>query len=209
VFDRFRQADSSSTRAHKGLGLGLAIVRHLVELHGGHVRAENRQGGGAAFTVTLPRRAVLASAVVDGRPGGAAATAVHEGGPSLRGIRVMLVDDEPDARDLLAVGLQQNGAEVRALASAADVLREVAAYRPHVLLADVEMPGMDGYMLLRDLRARPPESGGLTPAIALTAYAGTEDRIRALSAGFDLHLAKPVQLPELRAAVARLAGQRR
>jgi CheY-like chemotaxis protein/anti-sigma regulatory factor (Ser/Thr protein kinase) len=210
VFERFRQADSSSTRAHKGLGLGLAIVRHLVELHGGTVKAENRaHGTGAVFTVALPRRAVLASAVMNAPAAGAASPPAEDGALSLRGIRVLLVDDEPDARELLALGLQQNGAEVRALASAEEVLRELAGYRPHVLLADIEMAGTDGYMLLREVRARPPEQGGLTPAIALTAYAGTEDRIRALSAGFDLHLAKPVQLPELRAAVARLAGQRR
>jgi PAS domain S-box-containing protein len=210
VFERFRQADSSSTRSHKGLGLGLAIVRHLVELHGGSVRAQNRSGQtGAVFTVALPRRAVLGSAVADARPGVAAAGSTPDTGPSLRGIRVMLVDDEPDARELLALGLEQSGAEVRAFGTAAEVQRELLAFRPHVLLADIEMPGTDGYTLLRELRALAPEEGALTPAIAITAYAGTEDRIRALSAGFDLHLSKPVQLPELRAAVARLAGQRR
>lgn len=121
----------------------------------------------------------------------------------------MLVDDEPDARELLKVGLEQSGAEVIALESAAEVQRQLGTHRPHVLLADIEMAGTDGYTLLRQLRARRPEDGGLTPAIAITAYAGAEDRIRALSAGFDLHLSKPVQLSELRFAVARLAGQRR
>jgi len=210
VFERFRQADSSSTRGHKGLGLGLAIVRHLVELHGGQVRAENRaERTGAVFTVSLPRRAVVNAAVSNGDSALSTPQAMSDPAPSLRGIRVMLVDDEPDARELLKVGLEHSGAEVMAVESAAEVQRQLGLHRPHVLLADIEMVGTDGYTLLRQLRARRPEEGGLTPAIAITAYAGPEDRIRALSAGFDLHLSKPVQLSELRVAVARLAGQRR
>jgi PAS domain S-box-containing protein len=212
VFERFRQADSSSTRAHKGLGLGLAIVRHLVELHGGQVRAANRvDRSGACFTVALPRRAALGGAAVTGGlvRGTSPADPGEDAGPSLGGIRVMLVDDEADARELLTVALQQGGADVMAVPTPAEVHRQLALYRPHVLLADIEMPGTDGYGLLREVRERRPEDGGLTPAIALTAYAGTEDRIRALSAGFDMHLAKPVQIRELRVAVARLAGQRR
>ncbi len=205
VFERFRQADSSSTRGHKGLGLGLSIVQHLVELHGGSVRAANCEGGGAVFTVVVPRRAILSSAVT--QPLGAGGVA--DGGPSLRGVKVMLVDDEQDAREMLALGLEKSGAEVVTLRSAGEVADRIAGFRPHVLLADIEMPGVDGYMLLRELRSRPPDEGGLTPAIAITAYAAMEDRIRALSAGFDLHLPKPVQLAELRTAVARLAGQRR
>jgi PAS domain S-box-containing protein len=210
LFQRFRQADSSSTRTHGGLGLGLAIVRHLVELHGGRVRAENRPGGGAVFTVELPRRSVAAddASPVTRHPSVApsASSAPH---PSLQGLRVMLVDDEPDARDLLAVSLEQGGAAVLKLDSVDAAVAALPDYRPHVLLADIEMPGKDGYSLLQTVRRLAPDQGGLTPSIAITAYAGVEDRIRALAAGFDLHLPKPVALDELRTAVARLAGRSR
>ena len=213
LFERFRQADSSSTRAHGGLGLGLAIVRHLVELHGGRIRASNREDGtGAVFTVQLPRRPVLASQapeIEQRHPAVSPETVVAAADASLQGTRVIVVDDEEDARDLLAVSLEQSGAEVRKLAAAEEVLAQLPAYRPHVLLADIEMPGRDGYTLLQLVRRLPPDQGGLTPAIAVTAYAGVEDRIRALAAGFDLHLPKPVQLDELRTAVGRLAGHRR
>jgi PAS domain S-box-containing protein len=209
VFDRFRQADSSSTRAHGGLGLGLAIVRHLVELHGGEVRAANRTGSsGAIFTVRLPRRAIAIPAVAD--PVAAAGEARDTSrGPYLRGIKVLVVDDEEDARDLVAAALGESGADVVKAASAGEALDAIGVFRPHVLIADIEMPGQDGYQLLTSLRARPEDAGALTPAIALTAYAGGDDRVRALSAGFDIHMAKPVGIAELRAAVARLAGQRR
>jgi PAS domain S-box-containing protein len=202
AFDRFRQADSSSTRTHKGLGLGLAIVRHLVELHGGRVEAANRPGRGAVFLVRLPRR--------PGEPVVAVASpSSHADAPSLRGIRVMVVDDDADARDMIGAALEQRGASVLKLGSAVEALRALGEERPDVLLADVEMPAQDGYALLREIRSLSPEKGGLTPAAALTAYAGIEDRIRALSAGFDVHIPKPVQPLELSTVVARLAGQRR
>jgi CheY-like chemotaxis protein len=212
VFQRFRQADSSSTRTHGGLGLGLAIVRHLVEQHGGRVRAANRvDGSGAVFTVELPRRSVLASegalpttVALPPAPGAPAVANI-----SLSGLRVMVVDDDEDARDLLALPLTQSGADVVKLTSADAVLHALPRQRPHVLLADVEMPGKDGYSLVQTIRRMPPDMGGLTPAIAVTAYAGMEARIRALAAGFDLHLPKPVAIDELRTAVARLAGRRR
>ncbi|HVR70355.1 MAG TPA: ATP-binding protein, partial [Vicinamibacteria bacterium] len=211
LFQRFRQADSSSTRAHGGLGLGLALVRHLVELHGGGVRAENRAGGsGAVFVVDLPRRSVAAGETADPRPRSQAASSTPGQAPvSLQGVRVMLVDDEADARELLGIVLEQSGATVLRLPSADAAVAALPEYRPHVLLADIEMPDKDGYSLVQSIRRLPPEEGGLTPSIAITAYAGVENRIRALAAGFDLHLPKPVQLDELTTAVARLAGRHR
>jgi CheY-like chemotaxis protein len=210
VFERFRQADSSSTRGYKGLGLGLAIVRHLVELHGGSVHATNRAGPpGAIFTVALPLRAVVTPAVTFALGDQPMSGDPRPLGPSLAGVTVIVVDDEADARDLLVVSLARAGAQVTACETAGEVLQLLAEIRPHVLLADVEMPEMDGYALMREVRGLPRDRGGLTPAIALTAYASAEDRVRALTAGFDLHLAKPVQLSELQAATARLAGKRR
>ena len=211
VFERFRQGDSSSTRSHGGLGLGLAIVKHIVELHGGQVRAENRQGhSGAVFTIQLPRSAALPPDIVV-PPGPTSPSRRLPAGTErlLSGIRVMVVDDEDDARDVLGAALEQSGAEVLRCASAAAALEALPTHRPHVLLADIEMPAMDGYALMEAIRALPPSAGGLTPSIAITAYARVEDRVRALGAGFDLHVAKPVQLDELRVAVARLAGHLR
>jgi PAS domain S-box-containing protein len=210
VFERFRQADASSTRSHGGLGLGLAIVKHLVELHGGQIKAGNREDRrGAVFTVSLPRRALVRSDVVAAGAPVTAATAELPLDRTLAGIRVMVVDDEEDARDILAAALEESGADVVPLASADAALESLPAVRPHVLLSDIEMPAKDGYALMEAVRALPPAQGGLTPAIAITAYARVEDRVRALGAGFDLHIAKPIQLEELRAAVSRLAGHRR
>ena len=187
-------------------------MRHLVELHGGRVRAENRAGGpGASFIVELPRRSVASTKSEDSpsrHPAVSSAPPAHAPA-SLQGVRVMLVDDEADVRELLGIALEQSGAAVLRLASADAAVAALPEYRPHVLLADIEMPGEDGYSLVQRIRRLPPEEGGLTPSIAITAYAGVQDRIRALAAGFDLHLPKPVQLDELRAAVARLASQRR
>ncbi len=212
VFERFRQADSSSTRPHGGLGLGLAIVRHLVELHGGTVEAANRSGGrsGAVFTVRLPRGRV-ASALApqpaeDSRPEPERPLWL-ESAPALGGLRVLVVDDEPDSRDMVAAVLELAGAEALVAGTAAEGLAILRRERPDVLLSDLEMPGEDGYALIRRVRALGPESGGLTPAAALTAYAGAEHRMRTLLAGFQLHVAKPVQPAELAAVVASLGSR--
>jgi PAS domain S-box-containing protein len=208
VFERFRQADSSSTRSQKGLGLGLAIVRHLAELHGGTVEAANREvGQGAIFTVRIPIRAGSLQAVAERRaerPGTAAPLAEP---PSLKDVLVLVVDDEADARELVATVLERSGAEVIVTGSAVEALGAIERHRPDVLLSDIEMPGEDGYALLRSVRSLSPERGGSTPAAALSAYAGTEDRTRALKAGFQLHIAKPAQPSELVNAVASLSGR--
>jgi signal transduction histidine kinase/CheY-like chemotaxis protein len=212
AFDRFRQADSSTTRRHGGLGLGLAIVRNLVELHGGTVTAGNRSvGSGALFVIKLPRMSVRPQrrgAAVDARHPGMERELPLTAAPSLHGIRVLVVDDEQDARELVAAALAACGADVASASSAGEALEMLGRSRPHVLVSDIEMPEEDGYALLRKVRERSPDDGGLIPAAALTAYAGAEDRLRALLAGFQVHLPKPVQPAELAAVVASLAANR-
>ena len=211
VFDRFRQADGSITRSYNGLGLGLAIVRHLVELHGGTVHAESPgKGLGARFTVKLPLMAVTTKdsehervhPTVGGR-------VCFENSPSLKGLRILVVDDEADARELLIQILKESGVEVVAVATADEAIRVLTeqASRLDVLVSDIGMPNQDGYSLLRRVRSLPPEMGGQIPAVALTAYARTEDRRAAFLAGFQSHLAKPVELAELIAVIANLTGR--
>jgi signal transduction histidine kinase len=207
VFDRFRQADSSSTRPHQGLGLGLAIVRHLTELHGGTVWAGNRENrAGAIFIVELPR--CIADEVPRLSPEHhpqVEAPVWLEAAPSLAGLKVLVVDDDVDSRELVTILLERCGAAVAARGSVREAMAELPDMRPDVVLVDIEMPEQNGYDFIRQMRSLPPERGGLTPAAALTAYASAQDRMKALRSGFQIHISKPVQPAELAAVVASLA----
>jgi signal transduction histidine kinase/CheY-like chemotaxis protein len=209
VFERLRQADSSSTRRHGGLGLGLSIARHLIESHGGTIRAQSAgENRGATFIVSLPLS--LNAQVKDEGTDLSDSDLNSDSGRGLqkqrlRGVRVLVVDDEADARDLVSRILRQDGAEVRAAKSAAEALGAIDELHPDVLVSDIAMPGEDGYELIRKLRLRDSSHGGHVPAIALTALARTEDRDRALKAGYHAHLPKPVQPVELASTVAELA----
>ncbi|HYD01303.1 MAG TPA: ATP-binding protein, partial [Phycisphaerales bacterium] len=206
VFDRFRQADSTTTRRHGGLGLGLAIVKHLTELHGGKVRAKSPgEGKGTTVSMELPVMVVHADPGHHAAQQGAQASA--EGELSLRGIRVLVVDDEPDGREVVRRVLVEFGAEVELAGSAEEALSAVARRPPDVLISDIGMPDHDGYELMRRIRALPAAQGGRTPAAALTAFARSEDRTRAMLAGFQTHITKPVEPLELAAAVASLANK--
>jgi PAS domain S-box-containing protein len=202
VFDRFRQADGTTNRVHGGLGLGLAIVRHVVELHGGGVQvASDGEGQGATFTVWLPLAAGASAAQGPlAKPEEADAGASAE----LSGLRVLVVDDQQDILELLSDVLAASGAVVRSCGSARDALETVREWRPDVLVSDIAMPGEDGYWLIEQVRALAPEEGGATPAVALTAYVRVEDRLRVLAAGYQQYVPKPVEPAELRDVVARL-----
>lgn len=210
VFDRFRQADSTSVKKHGGLGLGLAIVRHLVELHGGTVEVSNRENRkGAIFTVKLP-------VMVIRTPTGSLTSdmeRVHpivskpvpfDCPPSLDGIKVLAVDDEMDARHLLKVVLEECGAEVRTCGSVDEALNTLEHYEPDILISDIGMPEEDGYSLIKRVRAMESENIRRVPAVALTAFARTEDRLQALSAGYNMHVPKPVEPAELTLVIASL-----
>ncbi|MEH1793222.1 PAS domain S-box protein [Nostoc sp.] len=204
VFDRFRQADSSSTRTYGGLGLGLAIVHHLVELHGGtvYVNSPGKEQG-ATFTVKLP---LLKSTSLSPFP----PVRVYPSPlsfVSLLGVRVVVVDDQTDSREFITTVLEQCQAEVKAVASVQEALQVIAQWKPDVLVSDISMPDEDGYSLIRKLRSQPPELGGNIPAAALTAYARTEDRMRAIQEGYQLHLPKPIEAAELATVVASLVGR--
>jgi len=209
IFERFRQADSSSTRTHAGLGLGLALMKHLVELHGGSVVARSDgDARGATFIVKLP----LAIASVPPGP----IPRVHPtaapiepvlAGARLDGLKILVIDDDPDSLELATAILEGAGAAVRRSLSAPDGLSALREWRPDVLVSDIEMPGEDGYSLIRKVRALDPADGGRTPAIALTAYGRTHDRILSLSAGYNMHVPKPVDPGELTAIIGSVAAR--
>jgi len=210
VFDRFRQADSSSTRSYGGLGLGLSLVRHLTELHGGTAHVESLgENQGSTFTVKLPLLEASRNAQEQkfeeetekspSIPLGSSARL-----PILEGVKVLVVDDEADSREFIAMVLNECQAEVTAVTSVSEALQMLIQWQPDVLISDIGMPGEDGYSLIRKVRSLPSDKGGNIPAAALTAYAGVEDRVRAIQAGFQLHLPKPIEPEELATVVASL-----
>ncbi len=209
VFDRFRQADSSSTRSYSGLGLGLAIVRHLVELHGGTVRAySDGERQGSTFTVQLPLIASkLKADHTEQVNSSLAQTLSFNNSPSLHGIKVLIVDDELDAREYLLAVLKDCKADVIIATSVCEAMALIASQRPDILVSDISMPEEDGYSLIRQVRSLDLDKGGKIPAIALTAYARSEDRIKAIAAGFQLHISKPVEPAELVTVVASLVAK--
>lgn len=203
VFDRFRQADSSTTRSFGGLGLGLAIVRHLVELHGGTVSAQSDGvNKGASFTATFPLLADRAEpvAIAHSEP---SSIDFH----SLDGLRVLLVDDEPEARQIISTVITRTGAEVQACTCASEALAKLVEWKPDVILSDIAMPDEDGYSFIGKVRSLPRDKGGETPAAALTAYARDIDRRQALAAGYQMHIAKPIGASQLVTMIARLVGR--
>ena len=211
VFDRFRQADQKTSRQHGGMGLGLAIVRHLVELHGGTVQAASQGvGHGATFTVQLPISPIyqLDSEGARVHPGARDLLPANDVTDRIDGLTVLVVDDEPDTRELLRQGLEYCGATVRVAGSAAEALSALGNEVPDILISDIGMPGVDGYDLIKQIRTLQTEQGRRVAAIALTAYTRVEDRLHALRAGYDMHVPKPVELTELCAVAASLTRRK-
>jgi two-component system CheB/CheR fusion protein len=208
VFERFRQAEASPSRRHQGLGLGLAIVRQLVQLHGGTVSAESAgEGKGAKFTVSLPIPPLLDPPLGSAPPNAGAALPQAPAAPLLDGLRVLLVEDDDDSREALAALLEQQGVRVVATASGTEAIAALDGGLPDLLVSDIGMPGLDGYELIGKVRRRSEKQGGRLPALALTAYADPEDAQKALAAGFQMHLAKPVIPADLLRGMAQLAGR--
>lgn len=210
VFDRFQQADSSMTRKHGGLGLGLAITRHLVEMHGGTIEAHSEgEGRGAQFTVKLPIPAVHSETSLTkdngGRPLRSTGHASNEA-PNLEGIKILAVDDSSDTRELLSVVLEGCGATVTTASSVREALDVFNVWMPDLLVCDIGMPELDGYAFIKAVRTLPREQGGDIPAIALTGYARVEDRSRALQAGYHMFVPKPIEAAELCSIVATLVS---
>jgi signal transduction histidine kinase/CheY-like chemotaxis protein len=205
VFERFRQADGSTTRLHGGLGLGLAIVRHLVELHGGMIEVENGTvRSGAVFTVTLP----LPSGNLDLAPRPAPATKEPAVAPvELADLKILVVEDELDALDLLAIDLREQGAKVTGVASASEALEQLHKRHFDLIISDIGMADTDGYALIRQVREQEGAQGEHIPAIALTAYARAQDRVQAIAAGYNTHVANPVDIRELVSVVKCLTGK--
>jgi len=208
VFERFRQADVSTTRAQGGLGLGLAIVRHLIESHGGTVHAGSAgRGKGATFTIRLPGLTNPVGITALRNEPEEQQEISRADREILVGLRILVVDDDSDSREVLAVQLTQRGATTSVSASADDALRKLDAFKPDVIVADIGMPGEDGYSLIRKVRNSALDHSRLTPAIALTAYAGDGNRRRALDAGYQKHISKPAEPEELAMTIASLAGR--
>jgi signal transduction histidine kinase/CheY-like chemotaxis protein len=209
VFDRFRQGDASITRTHGGLGLGLSIVRQLVDLHGGSVNVQSEgEGKGATFTITLPFVGVVNQDEAESvHPTQGDEIMSFEDLPSLQGLKILVVDDEADTRELIREVLKECGSEVITSRSAEEALAALEEHKPDILISDLGMPDEDGYSLISKVRALPEERGGQIPAAALTAYARAEDRMRVLRSGFQFHLPKPIDSAELVTVVASLAGR--
>jgi PAS domain S-box-containing protein len=209
VFERFRQGDSSTTREYGGLGLGLAIVRHLVELHGGVVHAHSEgEGKGAEFVVELPFSLASRRAASIERAAAPSAGEVLGGTmPVLDGLRILFVDDERDAREVVTAIFRETGAEIATASNVEQALQLLESFKPNILISDIGMPAEDGYGLIRRVRGLPADRGGTIPAIALTAFARTQERLKVLSAGYQMHVPKPLQPLELAIVVASLTGR--
>lgn len=215
VFDRFRQADSTTTRSHGGLGLGLAIVRHLVELHHGQIYVESEgEGKGATFTLELllsnsspSKLSSLKQRIVMAEDEDSRRKTDVESSNTLSGLQILLVDDEPDVREVLTTVMEGSGAKVIAASSVQEALQVLDQMQPDVLVSDIAMPQQDGYMLIRQVRERETRQGGCLPALALTAYVREEDSQQALESGFQRHMSKPVDTTELVMTVANLTGR--
>jgi CheY-like chemotaxis protein len=206
VFERFRQADGSTTRTHGGLGLGLAIVRHLVELHGGTISVHNAEdSSGAVFTVKLPLPSgELAAELL---PDPIAHRTEFPEVLDLLDLRILVVEDDADALDLISMELSGHGAKVTGVATAAEALELLERQKFDLLISDIGLPETDGYKLIKQVRQHKDEKGERIPAIALTAYARTQDRLQAIAAGYNTHVAKPVETHELVTVVKCLTGR--